>query len=85
MTDAAEVYRAMRDQRKEQNARRLHVAKTKYGEGWTEVTDHYWTRDLAGHRLDYWPSTGRWRWKGKSYKGKPEATALFIAKIEATS
>jgi hypothetical protein len=27
---------------------------------------------VAGHVLDYWPSTGRWRWHNKMYSGTHE-------------
>lgn len=50
--------------------------------GWTKHTPYHWSRDLDGDRLDYWPSTGKWRWRSKGYHGTPYDTANFIAKRE---
>lgn len=51
--------------------------------GWTKYTPYHWSRDLCGDRLDYWPGTGKWRWRDQSHKGTPYATADFIANQEA--
>lgn len=46
--------------------------------GWTKHTPYHWQRRLAMDVLDFWPTRGRWRWRGKSYKGTPWALADFI-------
>ena len=51
--------------------------------GWTKHTPYHWSRDLCGDRMDYWPSTGKWRWRDRSYRGTPYSTAGFIANREA--
>lgn len=50
--------------------------------GWTRHTPYHWSRMLDADRMDYWPSTGKWRWRGKTYYGTPYDTANFIAKRE---
>lgn len=37
--------------------------------GWTIHTDYHWSRDLKGHRLDYWPSRKKFRYRGRTRRG----------------
>ena len=37
--------------------------------GWTKHTEFHWSRMVAGHKLDYWPSRKKWQWKGKISRG----------------
>ena len=37
--------------------------------GWTEHTEHHWSRMVDGHRLDYWPSRKKWQYRGKVRRG----------------
>lgn len=50
--------------------------------GWTKHTPYHWSRDLCGDRMDYWPSTGKWRWRKRTFHGTPYDTARFIANRE---
>ena len=45
--------------------------------GWTKHTDYHWSRDVAGNRLDYWPSRKKFMHKGKVMRGD---VSKFIAK-----
>jgi hypothetical protein len=56
---------------------RLEDAQS-FSDGWNKPNKIHWQRDLLGSLLDWWPTTGRWRWRGRSYLGEPEALALFI-------
>ena len=66
MGDMGEIFNAMRQHDKERRERNLKAADPT---GWTIHTDVHWSRDLAGSRLDYWPSRNKFRWKGKTHCG----------------
>ena len=36
---------------------------------WTKHTEFHWSRMVAGHKLDYWPSRKKWQYKGKVKRG----------------
>lgn len=36
---------------------------------WTKHTEYHWSRELCGHRLDYWPSRKKFMWKNKVQRG----------------
>lgn len=40
---------------------------------WTKFSDIHWGRLVLGKRMDYWPTTGRFNWRGKTMFGDPEA------------
>lgn len=44
---------------------------------WHQHTPYHWSRDLKGHRLDYWPSTRKWQYQGRVLQGDINA---FIAR-----
>ena len=48
---------------------------------WVVHTQYHWSRDVAGHRLDYWPSRKKWQYKGVIQRGD---VVRFIAKQETT-
>jgi hypothetical protein len=66
MGDMAEIFNAMREADKERRQRNLASADQT---GWTVHSAVHWSRDLAGHRLDYWPSRNKFRWLGFTYCG----------------
>ena len=66
MGDMREIFNAMREQDKKRKAQNLSAADPT---GWTVHTNTHWSRELCGHRLDYWPSRNKFRWKGKTYCG----------------
>lgn len=45
---------------------------------WTQFSDVHWGRLVLGKRMDYWPSTGRFKWNDHTMFGDPEA---FIAEL----
>lgn len=47
--------------------------------GWTVHSAYHWSRDLAGHRLDYWPSRNKFRYRGRTMAGDVKG---FIAARE---
>lgn len=44
-------------------------AITKDDGGWTKHTDFHWSRDVLGHKLDYWPSRRKFQYRGKVRRG----------------
>lgn len=46
--------------------------------GWVKHTQYHWSRQLNGHKLDYWPSRKKWQYKGKVRRGD---VIGFIKKI----
>ncbi len=66
MGDMGDYFNEMREYHKARRHRNLAKADPT---GWTVHTDWHWSRDLAGHRLDYWPSRHRFMWKGKVMTG----------------
>lgn len=36
---------------------------------WTQHTEYHWSRMIAGHKLDYWPSRKKWQYRGKVSRG----------------
>ena len=43
-------------------------------------SDYHYSFDLAGSRLNYWPSTQKWRWQDRSYNGTPTDLIGFTRK-----
>jgi len=37
--------------------------------GWTKHTEFHWSRQVAGKKLDYWPSRKKWQYEGKVKRG----------------
>lgn len=58
-----------RDVRLERLAkRRLRLASVD-DFGWGKYTEHHWHRIIDGDKLDYWPSSNKWLYRGKYYRG----------------
>ncbi len=71
-----DVSPALKQRNRERRERNVENANP---DGWTIHTRYHWSRKLAGHRLDYWPSRNKWRYKNKNYHGDVEG---FIRKRE---
>lgn len=72
MGDMGEIFRAMDAADKDRRERNLSDAYANGTDGWTVHCSTHWSRDLAGHRLDYWPSRNKFRWKRRTYTGDVE-------------
>ena len=66
MGDMGDLFRDMREMVRERRENNLANADPT---GWTVHTEHHWSRDLDGERLDYWPSRNKFRWKGRTMTG----------------
>ncbi len=80
MGDMADAFTALRESTREKRARQL--AGFEPGPEWTKHTVHHYSMTLGGRRLDFWPSTRRWRYKGRCYRGNLKALLGFIRKRE---
>lgn len=87
MGDMGDFYRDWDAAKKAAKEKRLADAECQFNAqnatGWVRHTPYHWSRDLCGDRMDYWPSTGKWRWRNKSFRGTPYSTARFIINREA--
>jgi hypothetical protein len=66
MGDMADDFRFLRARNRERKAKNLAAANP---EGWTQHTEYHWSRDLAGSRLDYWPSRNKFQYQGRVMTG----------------
>ena len=66
MGDMGEIFNAMRESDKARRHKNLEAADPS---GWTIHASTHWSRDLNGHRLDYWPSRNKFRYKNRTYTG----------------
>jgi hypothetical protein len=55
-----DMFGALREDRRIQNAERLRQARASDLPGWTKHTEYHWSRILKGLRLNWWPSTQKW-------------------------
>lgn len=63
MGDMGDVFRALKEDRKIRRQKRL--AEFVPCGRWTRHTDYHYSTALLGERLDYWPSSTRFFWRGK--------------------
>lgn len=85
MTARDEIYDAMKQHSREKfdadRARFMAQAKASDDGAWVKHTEHHWSRQVAGKRLDYWPSRKKYQYDGRVSRGDVLA---FIRKQEAT-
>ena len=79
MGEMGEVFRQMRESNKERKELRLKDAKPILPLFTKHTLVHYSTY-LQGEKLDWWPTTGKWRWKYKNYHGTPDDLMNFLKK-----
>lgn len=79
MGDMGEVFRLMTKMKKERRAAKLKDAQP-FLSAFKKHTEWHYATMLQGEVLDYWPSTGKWRWKYKNYHGTIEDLLNFIEK-----
>ena len=48
-----------------------------------QCSPSHWQARLQGDLLDYWPSTGRWRWRDKTHNGNYNALVGFMQARQA--
>jgi hypothetical protein len=65
-SDMGDVFRAWRAKKQVRKDQRLATANAELDDGkWTKHTEYHWSRMIPGDpypsRLDYWPSTNKYR------------------------
>ena len=65
------AFGAIKDERKAKRQERMKNPEAD-PDGWTIHNPGHWSRDLLGYRLDYWPSTTKFRWKNRTRSGDVE-------------
>lgn len=66
MGDMGEIFNAVKAEKKARRAAALDEADTS---GFTQHSPHHFSTTLLGDRLDWWPSSTKFRWRGKTYTG----------------
>lgn len=73
MADRDPFWDALKAHKKEKFAadRASFKAQAEAGDDgkWTKHTEFHWSRTVAGHRLDYWPSRRKYQYLGKVRRG----------------
>lgn len=68
-----EIYDAMKQHSKEKfdgDRKRFMAEAVSQDDGqWTKHTEFHWSRIVAGHKLDYWPSRKKFQYRGKVRRG----------------
>ncbi len=68
-----EIYDFMKQRSKQKfdNDRKLFMSQAEQNDdgGWTKHTQFHWSRMVAGHKLDYWPSRKKFQYRGKVRRG----------------
>jgi hypothetical protein len=81
MGDMREYFDALKEYHKERRDKNYNMALEHEGLRSLEFvchTDWHWQTILQGDYLDYWPSSSRWRWRGKTSRGTPDSLYNFI-------
>ena len=77
MSDMGETYKELRKSKQRRRHARLKEADDT---GWGKYTSHHWYRDIKGTKVEYWPSTGKFRVYGQVKHGDVNA---YINKMES--
>ncbi len=81
MGDMGEVFSVMKQNAKEHRAKMLERANTN---GWDKHTEYHFSRIFNGERIEWWPSGGKAKFKGKMIYGHTRVNAR-IAELIANS
>jgi hypothetical protein len=81
MGDMGEIFGCIRENNKARKAQRLEdFLESGLGEVMKKHTLYHWSTTLQDHRLEYWPTTCKWRWMDRNYWGDLQAFANFLHK-----
>lgn len=76
MGDMGEVFNAMKERTKAHRADMLSKADTK---DWSMHTDYHYSRYFNGERMEWWPSGGKAKFKGKMIYGHVKVNKLIAS------
>lgn len=74
MGDMAEVFAALKDERKKNKKKRLEEANT---DGWISHSPYHFTKMMPDGYISWWPSTVKAQYRNKMYYGYKEVKKLF--------
>jgi hypothetical protein len=74
MGDMGDDFRAMQARTKEHRANMLAKADTS---GWTQHTEYHYSRLFNGERMEWWPSGGKAKFRGKMIYGHAKVNKLI--------
>lgn len=77
MSDDPPWYTGLQEAKKRAKVENFEAAKTADDGGWTKHTQWHWQRTVGTDLLDYWPSTQRVRFRGRTYRGEVATKKLF--------
>lgn len=66
MSEMGDVYRALRENDQMERGNRLQEAERIVGHLFTKLSSNHWRTKVGRHTLDYWPSTGTYRWHNRN-------------------
>ena len=73
MGDMGDIFNSMKAATKEHRAKMLEAADTT---GWTRHTDYHFSRMFGDERMEWWPSGGKAKYKGRMVYGHKKVNAL---------
>lgn len=82
MGDMGDLFNEMKRLTRERRKANLASAYEIGADGWTVHCKTHWSRTIKGQRLDYWPSTNKWRFMGRNHNGDRESLNGFIRNRE---
>lgn len=74
MGDMGDDFRAMREETRKHRRAMLKKANT---EGWTQHTEWHFSRVINGERVEWWPSGGKAKIKGRIIYGHQKVNAML--------
>lgn len=74
MSDMADDFNAMKANAKRHRAEMLEKADTS---GWTKHTEWHFSRFFQGERVEWWPSGGKAKYKGRIVYGHKKVNELI--------
>jgi len=84
MSEMGEFYRDMREHdRERREASHKEASAMEWPVQWVKHDLYHWSVMLQGARCDYWPSTNRMRWRGKTRRMNADQFAQFLVKLVA--
>ena len=83
MGDMGDYFREWKEDKKLRKAERLETFEAEWHEIFRnhhvkKFTEWHYQFELLGKPLDYYPSTGKWRWKNRNYFGQPKNVIEFM-------
>ena len=66
---SAEDFEVFKDMRRARQVKRDKQLAAADDTGWSKHTVHHWYRMVGGRKLEFWPSSNKYRYLNKMYRG----------------